>query len=57
MKPCPFCGGNATAIFLSPSSSDYYEAWIVRCSFCSALGPEASTKENAVTKWNTREVK
>lgn len=46
LKPCPFCGGNSIKV-------DQWATWYCRCENC---GSEqiSTTKEGAITAWNTR---
>lgn len=51
---CPFCGTDYSNLRLmwganSPSEAHYY----VTCFQCMAAGPNSSSKEVALAKWNT----
>lgn len=48
-KPCPFCGGKASAIEVL----NCY-AIAVRCDNCHATSGNYDTKEEAITAWNRR---
>lgn len=52
IKPCPFCGnpGEITQPHSGPISYIYY----VKCSGCSAHGPDAASTVEAIAKWNAR---
>lgn len=49
LKPCPFCGGKATCV-------EFYGEYHVLCCDCHAAGQDCSTRENAVSAWNTRPI-
>lgn len=53
VKPCPFCGGEATIVDHWPNDPTGY---IVRCMECGAQTPhfETNTAEEAVKFWNRR---
>jgi len=54
LKECPFCGsGNVSAV----TEDDYgLYWWVVACGECDAVGPRARDRDEAVKKWNWREV-
>ena len=47
LKPCPFCGGEAKCI-------EFYGLYHVICCNCHIAGKDCSTRESAVSAWNTR---
>ena len=49
LKPCPFCGGEAKCI-------EFYGLYHVICCDCHIAGQDCSTRENAVSAWNTRQI-
>ena len=49
LKRCPFCGGEAKCI-------EFYGLYHVICCDCHAAGQDCSTRENAVSAWNTRQI-
>lgn len=53
-RPCPFCGDFNGAL-IGGSDDKPWEVYGIRCSFCGAIGPEASTAEEAIELWNSRE--
>ena len=65
LKPCPFCGGNASIKKVAYSygmDGSYYE-WHIGCTRCSAnieiaadnfYGRKSYTEEEAAAKWNRR---
>jgi Lar family restriction alleviation protein len=52
LKPCPFCGGEATYL----SSGNYYpkEFWKVICKNCSVCTIYKATQDRAGELWNRR---
>jgi restriction alleviation protein, Lar family len=51
LVPCPFCGGATIDLFEGSVGGDYAAAL---CRNCHAMGPEASSRAEAETLWNTR---
>lgn len=49
VKPCPFCGGKASAIEVLN-----YDATAVRCNGCHAQSGNYDTREDAIAAWNRR---
>ena len=49
LKPCPFCGGEAKCI-------EFYGLYHVICCNCHIAGKDCSTRESAVSAWNTRPI-
>ena len=49
LKPCPFCGGEAKCI-------EFYGLYHVICCNCYVAGKDCSTRESAVSAWNTRPI-
>lgn len=55
LKPCPFCGGEAT-IWSGPIEDDYFNTYYdVYCTECNCMTPKFHVEESAVTFWNRRE--
>ena len=56
LKPCPFCGGEATRITLTDADgSENVGGDVICCTRCSASSHvEFGRKENLVSAWNTR---
>ena len=50
LKPCPFCGGEATYYRPAPGGVSMW----VYCRECSGIGPTADTAEKARAAWNRR---
>lgn len=48
---CPFCGVKETKIFEYGVGTDDHEAF-VQCQNCTATGPSAHSKQDAVYRWN-----
>lgn len=50
LKPCPFCGGNVTAIETHPGRGEIY------CGRCDVVmgGNDAKTPEELTEAWNRR---
>lgn len=51
LKPCPFCGGEATRV-----NNLIPKEWHVVCLECDASTGFCETEQGAVTTWNRREV-
>lgn len=51
LKPCPFCGGEASVLELNGFSMSRY---FVSCDTCSASGDHRETEEAAIEAWNRR---
>ena len=49
VKTCPFCGGEAKCI-------EFYGLYHVICCNCHIAGKDCSTRESAVSAWNTRPI-
>lgn len=55
LKPCPFCGGEAT-IWSGPIEDDYFNTYYdVYCTECNCMTPKFHTEESAIQFWNRRE--
>lgn len=66
LKPCPFCGGEATAYeyecerdIYDPDSlgyvdTEYYTRWGCGCEACGAMIAEKRTEAEAIEAWNAR---
>lgn len=55
LKPCPFCGGEAT-VWNGNIDDDYPDVYYdVYCTACNCMTPKFHTKESAITFWNRRE--
>lgn len=55
---CPFCGNSDDKpVIKAPPMGGYleFDIYQVRCEWCGAKGPEASTKEEAIYQWEIRE--
>ena len=58
LKPCPFCGCNASLV--RGVRDSYYEICYIRCDCCDAIGEKFSdkffdiAKEKAINAWNNR---
>ena len=52
LKPCPFCGGKASPIFL-----DIEQSFKIVCSDCHIGQYHFFNKEMAIKAWNTRKGK
>jgi Lar family restriction alleviation protein len=53
LRPCPFCGGEATLVgYGLPAIRTYY----VECSQCKAPIDDAESEHEAIKKWNTRPI-
>lgn len=52
LKPCPWCNN---AIELHVGGFENSKWFWVMCDGCGCSGPEASTKEEAINKWNKRD--
>jgi len=50
LKPCPFCGSETICM----DEVDRHLPFNAYCFDCSADGPMASTKKEAIAWWNTR---
>ena len=48
--PCPFCGSQRTP----PDLDGETGSWFIVCPDCGANGPSLTSKDDAVTAWNTR---
>ena len=48
LKPCPFCGGEATTMEIQ------YEGWTAMCVDCPAETSYLFTEEEAIEAWNRR---
>lgn len=53
LRPCPFCGGNATMREYKFCPSDDSRYW-VNCDECGAEQPSYQTEEEAAEMWNRR---
>lgn len=52
LKPCPFCGGEASVYY---HYHGFEVTWSARCKKCSAeMAYVALTKAKAIAAWNTR---
>lgn len=47
LKPCPFCGGEATLAGFSGN-------WYVRCDKCLATSDDRALEQTVIDAWNTR---
>lgn len=59
LLPCPFCGGTAKIIHLSPDryqriEKKGIERWQVACDKCGTVSSGKLSKEDAVRGWNDR---
>lgn len=48
-KPCPWCNGKRTRFYGHPGGLHWLACMNERCS---AVGPNATTKDDAVKAWN-----
>ena len=59
MTPCPWCRkAEDNPVIKGPPMGGYGDEWDiyqVRCEWCGATGPEASTAEEAVAQWEIME--
>ena len=53
LLPCPFCGSSEVAVN-STTGYAYAEVWCCGCLDCGAVVPNADTREEIETLWNTR---
>lgn len=55
LKPCPFCGGEATVWNgnIDDDCSDVY--YNIYCTACNCMTPKFHTEKSAITFWNRRE--
>jgi len=51
VKPCPFCGGEATMDY---RFEDDPSGFVVYCTKCGVHGYYCEDADEAVAKWNTR---
>ena len=51
LLPCPFCRSVDVSLYGGDVGGRYVAAL---CHGCSAMGPEASTHAEAITRWNER---
>jgi Lar family restriction alleviation protein len=49
LAPCPFCGSTNVTLYGGSVGGKYVAAL---CHQCSAMGPEAETREGATQRWN-----
>ncbi|HDT0712196.1 TPA: Lar family restriction alleviation protein [Morganella morganii subsp. morganii] len=49
MKPCPFCGGDASYLYKQSSTT-----WYVFCGECESSGAESYSENDAIAAWNRR---
>ena len=49
LKPCPFCGGEASSEFFTQQSG-----WSIFCDGCHASAATLPAKSEAIAAWNTR---
>lgn len=49
LKPCPFCGGNATTVESDPTGE-----FFICCESCKAFVGVYATENEAVAAWNRR---
>lgn len=56
LKPCPFCGGDATmaAYYVHPFNGGVIKVWKVSCQSCMAR-VEGKSESNAAANWNKRQ--
>lgn len=52
LKPCPFCGGEATLETIDPLRPNL-KVWKVYCSGC-LIGTELWYKNGVIEEWNSR---
>lgn len=52
LKPCPFCGGEASLSYAISNENKSYD--LVQCIGCGAQGSCYSTIEDATEAWNRR---
>lgn len=55
LKPCPFCGYETLEVYDYALPGDPRPKWSVSCEMCMTLGPQKSTKSEAISAWNMRE--
>ncbi len=54
---CPFCGSDELLPLLNCNEwLDNNSAYYVKCRQCKARGPQCSTPEEAINKWNSERV-
>lgn len=49
LKPCPFCGGDASYLYKQSSTT-----WYVFCGECESSGAESYSETEAIAAWNRR---
>lgn len=49
LKPCPFCGGDASYLYKQSSTT-----WYVFCGECESSGAESYSENDAIAAWNRR---
>lgn len=57
LKPCPFCGGRASANYDSDGVTDYLgheRKWSIVCNNCCATTGLCCSGDKAMELWNTR---
>lgn len=55
LKPCPFCGGEAT-LWSGNIDDDYSDLYYdVYCTACNCMTPKFHDEESAIRFWNRRE--
>ena len=52
---CPFCGADEFFLRVVDPYGENDEFCVI-CDFCDSYGPDASTEEDALKKWNRREI-
>jgi hypothetical protein len=55
LTPCPFCRAGGTDLLVCHiSRTSGRESWQIGCTICGGHGPEDSTTEGALHRWNDR---
>lgn len=54
LAPCPFCGDKMPQLRQAAPNIFQHQQFEAHCTFCTAVGPAASSKVNAAQLWNRR---